>query len=382
MYLIDNFFLKTKPDSLELNWEYIDNIPEFAKLKTCEQNPKWHSEGNAYEHTKRCIEVAYNRLNQFSGFEEKRIALLEVLFHDIGKGVTTEFKNGAWHAYNHEIEGEKITRRILWDMDFYVRERICATVRYHMEPLKIAESTHDFLKKITIPTFDQFFNWKDVLFVKYCDVLGSTPADEKETSMALMKVNFLSDAIDEFNLAAGYKSVKGAYNTIVFGRKEGWNPHIIRPKVYVMIGLPGAGKNYFIEHCDDKFLVSISRDDIRAELGYCKEGDKVVLSPDKEKHVSEVFNERFINAVADNKNVVLNNINLKKAYREGYKALLKNNELDYVDWVYVYIEARDMETLLHRRTTIPFNVYESMIDKFDWPRPGEYNDIYIVKAYQ
>ena len=152
--------------------------------------------------------------------------------------------------------------------------------------------------------------------------------------------------------------------------------------VYVMVGLPGAGKDTWIANNLPEAHKVVCRDDIRAELGYCKEGDKVVLSSDKENHVSEVFNERFIDAVAANKDVVLNNINLKKQYREAYKALLKDNRLDDVDWVYVYVEARDMETLLHRRTTIPFNVYESMIDKFDWPRPGEYNDLYIVKSVQ
>ena len=32
--------------TFKYNWEYIETIPEFAKLKVCEQSTKWHGEGN------------------------------------------------------------------------------------------------------------------------------------------------------------------------------------------------------------------------------------------------------------------------------------------------------------------------------------------------
>ena len=39
------------PITFEYQWDVIENIPEFAQLKNCEQNPRWHSEGSAWNHT-------------------------------------------------------------------------------------------------------------------------------------------------------------------------------------------------------------------------------------------------------------------------------------------------------------------------------------------
>ena len=46
--MFDKFF---QGNTYYVDWNYVMTIPEFQKLKECEQNPKWHSEGNALEHT-------------------------------------------------------------------------------------------------------------------------------------------------------------------------------------------------------------------------------------------------------------------------------------------------------------------------------------------
>ena len=385
MEILERYFIG---DTLSVNWKYVKSIPEFAKLKTCEQNPRWHGEGNVWEHVKKCVEAAYRKVDlYYDNNGDKRVVIAAVLFHDIGKGVTTEFKNGNWHAYGHEFAGERITRRILWDEPIDVRERICNAVRYHMDVLRIADSTKDIVKKIITPTFNRFFRWKDVIFVKWCDVYGCIPLNDDDTQIAISQLQTMEDITNEFDLYTNNMHDQTLYRSYVLGKKVSWLRKFKKniPNVYVLIGLPGSGKNTWIEAMkdySDMDYVSISRDDIRFELGYCKEGEKVVLSADKEEKVSEVFNERFINAISEGKDVVLNNINLKKQYRDVYGRLLMDNGLNYVNWVYVYIEAKDMETLLHRRPTIPFSAYEGMIEKFDFPQPGEYDDILIVKQFQ
>ena len=138
-------------ENLEYKWYVIETIPEFAILKTCEQNPKWHSEGNAWNHTKLVCQAALDYCNDYMYDTDceydSKILLTAALFHDIGKGVTTEFKKGNWHAYGHEIKGESITRRLLWDENIFDREAICSLVRWHMEPLRIFESKH-YVEKI------------------------------------------------------------------------------------------------------------------------------------------------------------------------------------------------------------------------------------------
>lgn len=385
MEILEKYFIE---NSLSINWEYVESLPEFAKLKNCEQNPRWHGEGNAWEHTVKCVEAAYRKVDlYYSRTTDKKAAIAAVLFHDIGKGVTTEFKNGNWHAYGHEFAGEKIARRMLWDEPMNVRETICNAVRYHMDVLRIADSTKDIVKKIITPTFNKFFFWRDVIFVKWCDVYGSIPINEDDTQIAISQLQTMEDITSELNLYTCNSYDQTLYRSYILGKKVLWLRKFKKniPDVYVLIGLPGSGKNTWIEsmkECGIKNYVAISRDDIRFELGYCNEGDKVVLSSDKEAEVSEVFNKRFVEAVSEGKDVVLNNINLKKQYRDAYKQILIDNGINNVNWIYVYIEAKDMETLLHRRLTIPFSVYESMIEKFDYPQPGEYDDILIIKQCQ
>ena len=372
-------------DTIDLNWDFINKIPEFAKLKDCQQNPKWHSEGDAFKHTMKCLDAARSRVDLFAQtLSDKRILIAEVLFHDIGKAVTTEFKNGAWHAYGHEFAGEKITRRIMWDEPIDVRERVCAAVRYHMDVLRIADATHDLQKKLVIPAYNRFFLWSDVLFVKLCDVLGSEPENEDETQIGISKITYLQENTHSFGIYGERTLSDETYRAIVLGEKPTWLEKLKKPRptVFVMIGLPGSGKNYYFEHSINYDVEMISRDDIRTELGYCAEGEKAVLSHEKEEEVSKVFDERFVSAIKSGKNVVLNNINLKRQYRDAYKKLLSDNKISNVDWVYIYIEAKDMETLLRRRPTINLAVYAKMIEGFDWPQPGEYSEFYISKSLQ
>lgn len=376
MKIFDKIF---KPESAEVDWDAVVSMPEFAKLKDCQQNPKWHGEGTAFDHTVRCVEAAYEHLVEFGyvGTYAKRIAITMILFHDIGKGVTTEFKNGAWHAYSHEFEGEKITRWLLWDEDQYQRERICSAVRYHMEPLRIADATYDLVKKVLTPTFSMFFRWRDVLFVKLCDVLGSVPADKKETEVGIEKIKFLTGLAKTLGAFDTPIHSDRLYEATVLGERRPWVGGGERQNVYVMVGLPGSGKNYTIDKLAgtnfDGAVEVISRDDIRAELGFCNEGDKVVLPKDKEDQVSNVFDSRFIDALRHGKDVILNNINLKRQYRDNYKRLCVDNGFRNINWVYVYVEAPSLSVLLGRRPTISEGIYERMVKGFDFPRPGEYN---------
>ena len=168
---------------------------------------------------------------------------------------------------------------------------------------------------------------------------------------------------------------------MVFSPNKAWKSGVDDiPSVYVLIGLPGAGKNTWIERFlggnVPEDIVILSRDDIRAELGFCKDGEKVVLSADKENKVSEVFNERFVKALNDGKDVVLNNINLKKRYRDDFKRLAGNR---LIDWRYVYVEAPTIEDNIKRRPTFDPQQLRNMTEVLEWPQPDEYDRLLISK---
>lgn len=377
--MFDKFF---KKDSDEINWEYVESIPQFGKLKDCEQNPKWHSEGNAWNHTRRCVDAAYDLLFSDARYEKlnKRVAVLCALFHDIGKGVTTQWIKNNWHAYGHEFEGEKIARAILWDYDISIRERICSCARYHMKALDLSKSRKVVDELISLSRMP-FFRWDYVLFTKHCDILGSIPEDPKQTYGDNERLDAIWRIADRLHILDNgfYCGSNDAYDLVHGtglpidwdGTGKGALP------VFMLIGLPGAGKNTYIERMgESRVFVTLSRDDIRAELGYCSDGDKVVLSPDKEAEVTRVFNERFIESVKNGKSVCLNNLNIKKKYRDGLKNLVKGYN---IEWIYVYVEAPTIEDNEERRPTFEPGSIRAMTGVLDWPTADEYYRFVVSK---
>ena len=352
----------------EYNWKKIEKIAEFAKLKECEQSPRWHKEGNAWNHTVAVCNEAIKVAKDMPSEEDRLIFLASALFHDIGKGVTTKMgKDGNWHSYGHDYEGEKMTRLLLWNEDVWERERICAFVRYHMEIEFIQESDKFLTKLVSISKAVK--NLDMLIALKECDLRGSIQADEDLKEIEFLKLDETRETARSLGFLYSMSSVpefyKFAWQKTLKAKNSG-NPIT----VVVPIGLSGAGKSTWArEHYPD--AVIISRDAIREELGYVKPGQKAVLSRQKEDRVSTIFNQRLTDAAREGKTIVLDNLNLKKKYRDGYKEQLS---LYAVNWVYAYIEAKGLNTNLERRgDDLDMDVLKGMIMVFDWPKPDEYD---------
>jgi hypothetical protein len=165
--------LHVEPLKEALAWHVLDNV---------QQSDRWHKEGTAWEHTKRvALIAASNELIDIFGLDEDErfLVLIAALCHDLGKASTT-FKDdkGAWHSYGHEIESDKITRKVLplFTMDgmpYFDDETIdliASLARWHMYPLQIKDSRDKLakLKKLASNT-----NLKLVLCLKWCDSRGS-----------------------------------------------------------------------------------------------------------------------------------------------------------------------------------------------------------------
>lgn len=150
--------------------------------------------------------------------------------------------------------------------------------------------------------------------------------------------------------------------------------------ITLMIGLPGSGKSTYVDRHKTANTVAISRDSIRAELGFCKEGDKCVLDKEKEDVVTKRFNHLLIKAVADGKDIYLDNMHTRRKYRDNVKELLKQNfpKTNFI-YHYVYCET-SLENCMKRRPMIPEEVYRKMIRSIDWPTADEYNTFEVVKS--
>lgn len=244
-----------------------------------------------------------------------------------------------------------------------------------MDVLKIAEGKDCFQKMIQL-SWQPYFVWHDVLFVKSCDIEGSIPENPEQRGIDERKLGIIRESAIGMNIYYGKNQCLPLDKA--FNRKHNFGEDNETTTINVVIGLPGVGKNTFIEEVwKNKDYVSLSRDDIRVELGYCKEGEKIVGTSEQEENVSKIFNERLVSAAVEGKEVIINNINLKKKYRDDYKKLVT---LPNAKWVYWYIEAPTLMDNINRRTMISKYAFNSMIEKFDWPRCEECDHFNVSKA--
>ena len=147
--------------------------------------------------------------------------------------------------------------------------------------------------------------------------------------------------------------------------------------VYVMIGLPGAGKDTWIAENLPNAHKVVCRDDIRAELGLCNVGEKIVATPQQENLVTGIFNQRLKEYARAGEDIAINNTNLKRRYRLEYKKMLSGFD---VNWIYVVVEAPDLDTNKERRKgQIPPEVFDRMVTLYEPPTPDEYDEIIYAK---
>ena len=363
---------------IDIHWDYIYSIPEFAALKTLHQSPKWHSEsefvsGHVERVANECkswIECKHNLDEEFAV-----ILMMSALFHDIGKATTTFFKesDNMWHHYGHEVESEKITRRILWDLGYRLREKICGIVRWHMEPFNIIRSKDPVSKIIDLQ--NKVYSLRSLYYVKKFDMRGSRSADPELTKFDSILLDSFADICMSLNCFH-------SKNNIDEIKKKIHDLTNKKPKITVemYIGLPGAGKDTAIaaSMSDGKDRAIICRDDIRVELGFCEEGEKYLGTNDEENKVTEVFNRKLKDAAESGKVIVLNNMNNRKKYRDAYKQMLK----DYnVCWKYIYVEASELNKNIERRKgQIHELAFRKMVETFEFPTSDEYDELLIINS--
>ena len=104
-----------------------------------------------------------------------------------------------------------------------------------------------------------------------------------------------------------------------------------------------------------------------------------MLSSDKENEVSAEFDRRVVEALKSGKDIIINNINLKKQYREVTKKLLAGHN---VRLIYVVIEAPTIEDNIKRRPTFKPEILRQMCETLDWPQSDECREIFVEKQMQ
>jgi len=355
-------------DDLSVNVKNVRRCREFAVLKETNQNRIFHNEGNVWNHTmlvcKEMHKIINDELSHLSN-RDKRVLMIAALCHDLGKATTTYFDKNEkqWHCKNHGFEGEKITRDLLFDEpDIWFREEVCWLVRWHM-------SFHYLLQKGHKERYDELTRLaqgistiQKLLWLNVADSLGSKSEHNSEelVEYRFNEIKDLAVANDCYTKRYKQFNSKGSFN------------------MYLMIGVPGCGKDTYIENMLPT-LENISRDDIREIIAYGDvKGRKLLLENSEEKNVTDIVNSRIKKCCEEKRSFVINQTNMKKKYRTE----LKETVLKYgkPNIIYVYIEAPSLDECKKRRGNGKWDgIIDRMWKSFEFPDKSECDNLIIYK---
>lgn len=139
----------------------------LSALKTTEQNPKWHPEGNVWNHT---LQVVDNAALLRHESDDREVFMWSALLHDIGKPSTTRVRKGKITAYNHDKAGEKLAKEfleVLTDNSEFIL-KVSKMVRWHMQVLMVTKN----LPFANIKQMVEEVPLQEIALLAICDRLG------------------------------------------------------------------------------------------------------------------------------------------------------------------------------------------------------------------
>lgn len=179
--LLANPTVLDRPYSIHLLQEI---MPEFASLRTIQQNNPWHSY-NAYTHSIKATEIIEPELH----------LRLAMLFHDLGKYDTlTTDDNGIDHFYNHGIvscdKAREILKRLRYSNEMI--DKVCLLIKEHDRRI---EPTKKAVKKVLNIMGEE--GTRDLLKIRWADICAQNPIHLKRRARKLFHLTDLVEEIIE-----------------------------------------------------------------------------------------------------------------------------------------------------------------------------------------
>lgn len=268
-----------------MDWNGIASaLSSFAgPMSKTEQDPKFHSEGDVWTHTKQVCETLVT-LNAFRALsEEKQQAVfLAALLHDIGKVPTTRWEDGRWTSPNHTLVGSKMARQFLWQTlglcgtpeKQQLRETVCNLIRYHSFPPHAIDDPNGRRKLLAMAANGQncpMFTLELLCILCEADACGRVCADEQDRVQMAEQVQLCREFAKEagcytepFPFPSPHTRFSYLSGKDIIPEAELYND--TWGEVILLSGLPGTGKDTWIrENCPHMPMISL--DETRRELG-------------------------------------------------------------------------------------------------------------------
>lgn len=151
-------------------------FPEIRDLIGVPQNPKYHPEGDVWNHTMQVLDQAAG----LRGKAEYPLGLmLSALCHDLGKPAATRIESdGRLHAFGHEQESGSVSERFLSRIthEKKLKQYVKNMVLLHMQPNMMAYQNAG--QKAFNKLFDRAVSPGDLLLLCRADILGCSMTAE------------------------------------------------------------------------------------------------------------------------------------------------------------------------------------------------------------
>ena len=177
------------------NW--LQYFPELEPIQGCPQEPRWHPEGDVWEHTK----LSMNAFAIGRSDEKSELSLLSVgfatLLHDIGKAATTIIKDQSIKSPKHDVVGAKLAELFMLRLTNQKNliQNVIQLVRYHMIPYQLYEqhSSQAAIKRLMLKINDI----DDLLDVVKADHNGRS----KNYNKNVLAINWIYQQIKQMKLS-------------------------------------------------------------------------------------------------------------------------------------------------------------------------------------
>ena len=376
-----NTFPKSKGEKIDwLSLEKTTLSPVFNEMAKTMQFLEYHGEGDVYTHTKMVCEAMilddeYWELNE----KQRSIMLLSALLHDIGKIKCTRVIDGLLASPHHAKTGSIVARELLWrelslcgtEEKQNMRESVCAYIKYHSYPPYAIDNRNPSLKLIRVASQGKLatdFSIKNLCLLERADINGRISEGREEFLEKIECCKILAEEngclenpykfADSFTERAYYKEQLNFPNGTIFN--DTWG------EVIVLSGLPGTGKDTYIESNYPNMPV-ISLDQIRIEKNISPTGNQ--------SEVVQIAKERARELLRKKQVFIWNATNITEQLRmpiislfEDYGASVKIIFLE-TDW------AKQLSRNSSRKAEVPRAVIEKMLSKLEIPENYEAKNV-------
>jgi len=249
---------------------------ELEQLIGLEQNPKFHPEGDVWTHTMMVLDRAAHFRPSAS---DPYAFMLLALTHDFGKIMTTEFVNGAIHAYGHELQGSEIAERFL-DRVCHgtdIKKYIANMIPNHMRPNKIAEA-RSAVKK-TNRMFDDAIAPSDLIYFAICDkpklpyleTNKCEPNETHESHETQSNIDIESELYTDEEKSREQERIKFLFDRLDLYRDMMARPYVTGKDLIDRGIMPGDDFGTILEYAHKLRLAGVSKDDaLKQTISYAR----------------------------------------------------------------------------------------------------------------